>query len=86
MELLGPLEDIMRREKSPHVVNTRLLKLQAKGTPTSMPGEIHIKRKKRSKNGVETWEIVRAKGHMDEILELRKGGTKIGGAIVTPRN
>lgn len=68
----------MTREKSPQVVNTRLLKLQAKGTPTSLPGEVHVKRKKRSKNGVETWEIVRAKGHMDEILELRRGGTKIG--------
>lgn len=78
VKLLGPLQDLMRREKSPQVVNTRLSKLQAKGTPTNLPGEVHVKRKKRSKTGVETWEIVRAKGHLDEILELRKGGTKTG--------
>ncbi|KAK9810359.1 hypothetical protein WJX72_009382 [[Myrmecia] bisecta] len=71
VEILGPLEQIMAREKSNAVVTQRLMKLQTKGTPTHMPAEVLIKRKKRGRNGVETWEVVRAKGHLDEVMELR---------------
>lgn len=49
------------------------MKLQTKGTPTHMPAEVLIKRKKR-KNGVESWEVVRARGHLDEVSELRAEG------------
>ena len=40
VEILGPLEQIMSREKSPQVITQRLLKLQTKGTPTHMPAEV----------------------------------------------
>ena len=40
VEILGPLEQIMTREKSPQVITQRLLKLQTKGTPTHMPAEV----------------------------------------------
>ena len=40
VEILGPLEQQMTREKSPQVITQRLLKLQTKGTPTHMPAEV----------------------------------------------
>lgn len=42
VEILGPLEQLMTREKSPQVITQRLLKLQTKGTPTHMPAEVTI--------------------------------------------
>ena len=30
-----------------------------------------MKRKKRLRGGGETWEVVRARGHLDEVQELR---------------
>lgn len=42
VEILGPLEQLMTREKSPQVITQRLLKLQTKGTPTHMPAEVYI--------------------------------------------
>lgn len=77
VEVLGPLEQLMRREKSPEVVTTRLMKLEAKGTPGHLPAEVHVKRRKRGKNGQESMDVIRAKGHLDEVKELRKGGTKL---------
>lgn len=48
------------------------------------PGEVLIKRKKKGCNG-DTWEVVRAKGHLDEVHELRKGGSNImGGSLAWP--
>ena len=38
VEILGPLEQLMTREKSPQVITQRLLKLQT--TPTHMPAEV----------------------------------------------
>ena len=35
-----------------------------------MPAEVLLKRKKRQK-GVDGWEVVRARGHLDEVLELK---------------
>lgn len=35
-----------------------------------MPAEVLLKRKKRNK-GVDGWEVVRARGHLDEVLELK---------------
>lgn len=42
VEILGPLEQLMTREKSPQVITQRLLKLQTKGTPTHMPAEVPL--------------------------------------------
>lgn len=41
------------------------------GTPTHLPAEVLVKRKKRLRGGGETWEVVRARGHLDEVQELR---------------
>ena len=53
------------------VVTQRLMKLQTRGTPTHLPAEVLVKRRKRGKNGAEIWEVVRARGHLDEVLDLR---------------
>ncbi|GAX76576.1 hypothetical protein CEUSTIGMA_g4022.t1 [Chlamydomonas eustigma] len=74
-EILGPLEQLMKREKSPQVVAQKLAKLQPRGSNQRPAAEVLIKRKKKGKNGVESWEVVRAKGHLDEVQELRKGGS-----------
>lgn len=73
VEILGPLEQLMTREKSPQVITQRLLKLATKGTPTHMPAEVLIKRRKRGRGGVDSWEVVRARGHLDEVQELKSG-------------
>ncbi|CAD7705322.1 unnamed protein product [Ostreobium quekettii] len=77
VDILGPLEDLMRREKSPEVITTRMTQLETKA-PSHVPAEVNVRRQKRSRNGTETWEMVRAKGHLDEVKELRKGGVKLG--------
>ena len=41
------------------------------GTPTHLPAEVLVKRRKRLRGGAESWEVVRARGHLDEVLELR---------------
>lgn len=41
------------------------------GTPAHLPAEVLVKRKKRVRGGGETWEVVRARGHLDEVQELR---------------
>ena len=41
------------------------------GTPAHLPAEVLVKRKKRVRGGAETWEVVRARGHLDEVQELR---------------
>ena len=74
VELLGPLETLMAREKSAQVIHQRLHKLHTRGTPSQQPAEVLIKRQKRGRNGQEAWEVVRARGHADEVMELTKGG------------
>ena len=44
---------------------------EAQGTPTHLPAEVLVKRRKRLRGGAETWEVVRARGHLDEVQELR---------------
>eukprot|EP00891_Asterochloris_glomerata_P001614 jgi/Astpho2/1614/e_gw1.00028.5.1_t len=78
VEMLGPLEQLMAREKSPQAVTQRLMKLQTKGTPAHMPAEVLIKRRKRGRTGVETWEVVRARGHLDEVQELKATEPTVG--------
>ena len=41
------------------------------GTPTHLPAEVLVKRRKRLRGGAESWEVVRARGHLDEVMELR---------------
>ena len=41
------------------------------GTPAHVPAEVLVKRRKRVRGASETWEIVRARGHLDEVQELR---------------
>eukprot|EP00775_Hariotina_reticulata_P007218 gene7218-7431_t len=80
LAVLGPLEELLVREKSPQVIAQRLSKLgtfRKTGAPGRMPAEVLIKRRKRDRNGEVSWEVVRARGHLDEVLEMRKGGTKI---------
>lgn len=78
-EILGPLEQLMAREKSNQVVAQKMAKLQPRGSHVHRPpAEVLIKRNKKGRNG-NTIEVVRARGHLDEVLELRKGGTKLGG-------
>lgn len=52
--------------------------------PERLAAEVLIKRKKRRTNGETVWEIVRARGHLDEVLEMRKGGSKLGMLRATP--
>ncbi|KAK9867128.1 hypothetical protein WJX84_004628 [Apatococcus fuscideae] len=84
VEILGPLEQLMAREKSPQVVTQRLMKLQTRGTPTHLPAEVLVKRRKRGKNGAESWEVVRARGHLDEVLDLRSTAATNGQAASKP--
>jgi cGMP-dependent protein kinase 2 len=63
------------------VIAQRLSKLgtfKKSGAPERQPAEVLIKRRKRGRSGEITWEMVRARGHLDEVLEMRKGGTKLG--------
>ncbi|CAK0742420.1 hypothetical protein CVIRNUC_001395 [Coccomyxa viridis] len=76
VEILGPLYSIMQREKSPAVVTQRLMKLQTKGTPAHLPAEVLVKRRKRVRGGGEAWEVVRARGHLDEVQELRTAASQ----------
>jgi cGMP-dependent protein kinase 2 len=61
------------------IVTQRLMQLQMKGTPSHMPAWVHIKRRKRNSHGQHYWEVVKAKGHMDEVHAL----TKAAGASCT---
>ena len=69
--ILGPLEALMAREKSVAVVSQRLARLASKGAGPHMPAEVLIKRRRRSRAGGDAWEVVRARGHLDEVQALR---------------
>lgn len=72
ISVLGPLEQLMAREKSPHVVGARLMKLASQGGPSRQQAMVHIKRRRYSKSqGQWVWELVRSVGHLDEVLELK---------------
>lgn len=74
-EILGPLEQLMSREKSPQVIAQKMAKLQPRGSTSRPPAEVLIKRKKKGKDGTHSWEVVRARGHLDEVQELKRGGS-----------
>ena len=72
IKLLGPLEDLMAREKSPQVVGARLMKLASRGGPSRQQAMVHIKRRRYSRSrGQWIWEMIRAVGHLDEVLALK---------------
>lgn len=50
------------------------MKLQSKGNVTSLRAELLVKRKRRANSSSETWEVVRARGHLDEVQALRAAG------------
>lgn len=69
------------------VIAQRLSKLgtfKKSGAPERQPAEVLIKRRKRGRNGEVGWEVVRARGHLDEVLEMLKGGSKLGKCDLTP--
>lgn len=71
--------------ETPQVIAQRLSKLgtfKKTGAPERQPAEVLIKRRKRGRNGEVQWEVVRARGHLDEVVEMRKGGSKLGERVV----
>jgi hypothetical protein len=66
----------------PQVIAQRLSKLatfKRHGAGlTRAPAEVLLKRQKRGRNGEIVWEVVRARGHLDEVQELTRGGSKLG--------
>ena len=71
-KILAPRCEFLLKEKSPHVVGTRLVKMAALGGPSRQPALVNIKRKRYSHSqGENVWEIVRAVGHLDEVWELK---------------
>jgi len=86
VSLLGPLEALMAREKSAAAVSQRLARLQTKGAGVpAMPAEVLVKRRRRPRPGgpPEAWEVVRARGHLDEVQALRSAAA---GARAAPPN
>jgi len=71
VEILGPLQALMAREKSHAVVTERMNRLMNKGTPGGARAEVHIKRPS-SVTGYESDETVVAMGHLDEVHTLTK--------------
>eukprot|EP01026_Neomeris_dumetosa_P082721 TRINITY_DN94946_c0_g1_i4.p1 TRINITY_DN94946_c0_g1~~TRINITY_DN94946_c0_g1_i4.p1 ORF type:complete len:388 (+),score=55.13 TRINITY_DN94946_c0_g1_i4:199-1362(+) len=71
-QILGPLSDIMQREKSEDITKQRLGALEKRGTASrSKPGMAIVKRTKfNPKTGAEQEEVVKIKGHQDEINSI----------------
>ena len=87
ISLMGPLEQLMAREKSPHVVGARLMKLASQGGPSRQQAMVHIKRRRYSRTqGQWVWELVRAVGHLDEVLELKTAGAAAAAAAAAAHN
>ena len=45
--------------------------VQAKGMPPHMPATVLLKRRRKGRTVNDTWEVVRAQGHLDEVQSLR---------------
>ena len=83
--VLGPLQQLMSREKSAAVVTQRLMKLQSRGGPSRVPAEVMVRRRRHSRSkGADVWEVIRARGHLDEVLELRSGQGSGSNATAEP--
>jgi len=71
VDILGPLQDIMNKEKSAEAVNQRMSKLKGKNNSMKIrrpTASVVIKADAKQNQAV---------GHLDEVTDLRKGGTKI---------
>ena len=68
--------------KNVTVAITVLVAVQAKGMPPHMPAEVLLKRRRKGRNGADAWEVVRARGHLDEVQALR--ATPAPGACLLP--
>ena len=55
------------------------------GTPAHLPAEVLVKRRKRVRGGGEAWEVVRARGHLDEVQELRTAAPQSAPRAAPPR-
>ncbi|GBF87745.1 cyclic nucleotide dependent kinase [Raphidocelis subcapitata] len=81
VNMLGPLQRLMEREKSPQVIAQRLNRLATfkrhGAAHGRAPAEVLIRRRRRGRNGEAGWEVVRARGHLDEVQELTRGGSKL---------
>lgn len=57
------------------VVGQRLMKLDTKSAVAGAPAEVIIRRLKKSRNSsgqvTESWEMIRARGHLTEVQNLR---------------
>lgn len=70
------------------VVTQRLMKLETKGSPVHLPAEVIIRRRKRVRTATggtsDTWEMVRARGHLDEVEELKAAATTTSALAPSP--
>ena len=60
--------------------------MQAKGMPPHMPATVLLKRRRKGKTANDTWEVVRAQGHLDEVQSLRTippSGADLLAAVLT---
>jgi len=71
VELLGPLQDLMAREKSEEVISQRMSKLTNKGIPSSTPAPVKIY-KRAEHTGDDKDDVIVARGHKDEVTTLTK--------------
>uniref|UniRef100_A0A7R9VAH7 cGMP-dependent protein kinase n=1 Tax=Chlamydomonas euryale TaxID=1486919 RepID=A0A7R9VAH7_9CHLO len=79
VNVLGPLQDIMDKEKSTEVTNSRMAKLKPKGSAAMRrpPGTVRIK-------VLESNATIECRGHLDEVTELHAGGARAAGAGGAP--
>ena len=58
---------------------------QAKGGPSRVAAEVIVRRRRHRRGaGDEQWEFVRARGHLDEVLEIRNITAATGAAAAGP--
>jgi cGMP-dependent protein kinase 2 len=58
-------------------------KLAPNGAVQRLPAEVLIKRKRRTR-GQEAWEVVRARGHLDEVQVRGAGRWALGAGRAAP--
>eukprot|EP00191_Tetraselmis_sp_GSL018_P002817 CAMPEP_0177614176 /NCGR_PEP_ID=MMETSP0419_2-20121207/22512_1 /TAXON_ID=582737 /ORGANISM="Tetraselmis sp., Strain GSL018" /LENGTH=708 /DNA_ID=CAMNT_0019111209 /DNA_START=131 /DNA_END=2257 /DNA_ORIENTATION=- len=71
VQILGPLQDIMAREKSEEVVSQRMTKLMSRGVPSAKPAEVRVIRPKDVTGALED-EVLVCRGHLDEVQSISK--------------
>lgn len=85
-ELLGPLENIMNRDKSQEVTKQKLDKLDINNTGGGERAEVVLRRLKKTRTSSgsiqESWEMVRCIGHLSEVQNLQDGTAKSRAGMV----